>query len=294
MKFLNKEEENLLRECLERSDDFPAILAEKLEWASKTDSDIIRSCIKVLCDEGYFSKLGWGDNVPHIGRIEQKGYEYFPHKDIYIRAKLRQDPYFSPLDEESEKVLLELSSSSEGHPLVTGNMDLGRVLEHLNTNDYIQLGPKGLQYTFNDDFSGVVSVTQKGKRYFLDKENRIEEIITLGDEAFIVNQIDKQYNVSGNTITGSPFQVGDDNTQNIDYSGYENGLEELKNEIASLKLTDAQAKALDDLILKADDGCKKKNFGVVKQALKEMWDFAKQTGSNLLAAYLTVKFGFGT
>ena len=293
MKFLNRNVEKLLQESLDRSSDFPLVLAEKLGAASAAEDDAIRSCIKVLCDEGYFSKLSWGDNVPCRGRIEQKGYEYFPQKNIYIRAKLRQDPYFLLLDEESEKVLHELSCSPESHPMVTGNADQGRVLDHLSKYGYIQLGSKGLQYTFGGDFSGVISVTQKGKNYFADKEKRIEEIIVLGYEAFIVNQIDKQYNVSGNTITSSPFQVGDNNTQYIDYSDYESGLAELKSEIDLLKLTDAQVEALGNLISKADDGCKNKNLGVVKQALKEIWDFAKQTGSNLLAAYLTVKFGLG-
>lgn len=291
MKFLSKNLEQLLQECLNRSADFPSILAEKLEGASVEEDSELRRCIKVLCDEGYFSKLGWGDNVPYSGRIEQKGYDYFPNKDVYICAKLRQDPYFLPLDEESEKVLRELCSSSESHPLVTGNIDLGRIVEHLSKYGYIQLGPQGLQYTYGGDFSAVVSVTQKGKKYFIDKENRIEEIIALGDEAFTVNQIDKQYNVSGNTITSSPFQVGNDNTQNIDYSDYENGLEELRNEISSLKLTEAQVKTLNDLLSKADDSCKKKDLPAVNRLLKEILDFAKQTGSNLLAIYLATKFG---
>lgn len=291
MKFLSKNLEQLLQECLNRSADFPSILAEKLEGASVEEDSELRRYIKALCDEGYFSKLGWGDNVPYSGRIEQKGYDYFPNKDVYIRAKLRQDPYFLPLDEESEKVLRELCSSSESHPLVTGNIDLGRIVEYLSKYGYIQLGPQGLQYTYGGDFSAVVSVTQKGKKYFIDKENRIEEIIALGDEAFTVNQIDKQYNVSGNTITSSPFQVGNDNTQNIDYSDYENGLEELRNEISSLKLTEAQVKTLNDLLSKADDSCKKKDLPAVNRLLKEILDFAKQTGSNLLAIYLATKFG---
>ena len=294
MKFLNRDVEKLLCECLERSDDFPAILAEKLERASVSEDNHLRSCIKVLCDEGYFSKLGWGDNVPYTGRIEQKGYEYFSHKDVYIRAKLRQDPYFKLLDKESEKALSELSSSPETHLMVTGKNDQGRVLEHLSKCGYIQFGPQGLQYTFDGTFTGVVSVTQKGKNYFSDKENRIEEIIVLGDEAFVVNQIEKQYNVSGNTITGSPFQVGDNNVQNIDFTDYESKFAELKDEVASLKLTDTQIKVLEDLISTANNACKEKNEGVVKHVLKEIWDFAKQAGSNLLAAYLAIQFGLGT
>lgn len=72
MEFLSKEIENLLQECIDRSDDFPAVLAEKFEGLSAKDDNQLRSCIKVLIDEGYISKLSWGSNVPYYGRIEQK------------------------------------------------------------------------------------------------------------------------------------------------------------------------------------------------------------------------------
>lgn len=293
MEFLNKEAEKLLQECLNHSSNFPAILAEKFEGLSVAEDNLLRSNIKLLCDNGYFSKLLWADNVPYVGRIEQKGYSYFLEKNIYIRAKLRQDPYFTLLDEESEKVLLGLSQSSEAHSLVCGDASQGRVLEHLNRYGYIQFGPKGLSYTFGDNFTGVAFVTQKGKNYFSDKENRIEEILILGNDAFVVNNISKQYNLSGNSINNSPFQVGDGNTQTIDYSECANNLSELKDQIASLKLADEQIEVLNDLIATAENGCKEKDGSLVKKALKEIWDFTKQTGSNFLAAFLTVKFGLG-
>ena len=206
MEFLSKEIENLLRECIDRSDDFPAVLAEKFEGLSAEKDNQLRSCIKVLSDKGYISKLQWGDNVPLYGRIEQKGYDYIRQKDVYIRAKLRQDPYFTLLDDESEKALCELSQSPEMNLMVIGNAEQGRVLEHLCKYGYITFGPQGLSYSLSGDYSGVVSVTQKGKNYFADKEDRIEEIMVLGDEAVTVNNINKQYNVSGNTISNSPMK----------------------------------------------------------------------------------------
>ena len=293
MEFLSKEIEDLLQECIDRSDDFPTILAERFEGLSTKEDNQLRSCINVLIDKGYISKLGWGDNVPYHGRIEQKGYEYFRQKEIYIRAKLRQDPYFTLLDDESEKALRELSQSSEMHIMVSGNADQGRVLEHLNRSGYIQFGPKGLSYDFSGNFTAVASVTQKGKNYFADKADRIEEIMVLGDEAFVVNNIDKQFNVSGNTISNSPIQVGDGNTQNIDYSDIENKLGELKGEVTSLKLSDEQIRSLSSLIERAENECKSKNSSKLKTVLNELWDFAKQTGSNLLAAFMAHKFGFG-
>lgn len=294
MEFLSKEIEDLLQECIDRSDDFPTVLAEKFQGLSAKEDNQLRSCIKVLIDNGYISKLSWGDNVPYYGRIEQKGYEYFRQKEIYIRAKLRQDPYFALFDDESEKALHELSQSSEMHIMVSGSADQGRVLEYLNRYGYIQFGPKGLSYDFSGNSAAVVSVTQKGKNYFADKAERIEEIMILGDEAFVVNNIDKQFNVSGNTISNSPIQVGDGNTQNIDYSDIEEKLNELKNEVASLKLSDEQTSSLSTLIERAENECKNKNSSKLKTIFGELWDFAKQTGSNLLAAYIALKFELGT
>ena len=293
MNFLSKEIENLLQECIDRSDDFPAVLAEKFEGLSAKDDNQLRSCIKVLIDEGYISKLSWGSNVPHSGRIEQKGYDYFRQKEIYVRAKLRQDPYFILLDNESEKALRELSQSSEMHIMAYGNADQGRVLEHLNRCGYIRFGSKGLSYDSSGNFTAVASVTQKGKNYFADKADRIEEIMVLGDEAFVLNNIDKQFNVTGNTISNSPIQVGDGNTQNIDYPDIEEKLGELKKEVASLRLSNEQIRSFSSLIERAENECKSKNSSKLKTVLSELWDFAKQTGSSLLATYIALKFGLG-
>ena len=195
MELLDKETETLLRECLDRVDDFPAVLAEKFKELSSVEKSRLRSHIKSLCDNGYFSKLKWANNVPYMGQIEQKGYTYFQKKGVYIRAKLRQDPYFYLLDEDSEQVLSNLSQSTDAHQMVSGSADQGRILEHLNKYGYIQFGPQGLRYTFEGNYSGVISVTQKGKNYFTDKDRRIEEIIVLGNDAFVVNNI-QQYNIS--------------------------------------------------------------------------------------------------
>ena len=293
MEFLSKEIEDLLQECIDRSDDFPTVLAERFKGLSTKEDNQLRSCIKVLIDKGYISKLGWGDNVPYYGRIEQKGYEYFRQKEIYIRAKLRQDPYFTLLDDESEKALRELSQSRIIHMPISGNADQGRVLEHLNRYGYIQFGSKGLSYDFGGNFSAVASVTQKGKNYFTDKAERIEEIMVLGDEAFAVNNIGTQFNVSGNAISNSPIQIGDGNSQNIAYSDIEEKLHELKEEVSSLNLSDEQVGTLSTLIERAENECKSKNSSKLKTVLSELWDFAKQTGSNLLAAFVAYIFGFG-
>lgn len=74
MELLDKDIEVLLQECLNRADDFPAILAEKFEGLTSVEDGRLRSRIKFLCDNGYFSKLNWASDLPYIGRIEQKGF----------------------------------------------------------------------------------------------------------------------------------------------------------------------------------------------------------------------------
>ena len=67
----------------------------------------------------------------------------------------------------------------------------------------------------------------------------------------------------------------------------------MKKEAASLNLSDEQRNALSSIIERAEKECKSKNDSKLKMILGELWDFAKQTGSNLLAAFLAIKFGLG-
>ena len=177
MEFLNRETENLLKECIDNSGTFPKILADKFEGLSSAEDSRLRGRIKVLVDNGYFSKLQWADNVPWFGSITEKGYDYFHNKDTYIRAKLRRTPGFKLLDEESEECLRKLCNSSEDSITVNGKAKDAKVLEHLAQLGYINLGSKGISYTLSGDFAGVVSVTQAGKTYFSEKDKLIEELL---------------------------------------------------------------------------------------------------------------------
>lgn len=107
MNFLNKEAENLLKECIENSGNFPQVLAQKFDGLSPTDDNRLRNLIKVLIKDGYFSKLQWADNVPWFGTITEKGYDYFHDKETYIKNNLKRESNFNLLNEESEKVLFE-------------------------------------------------------------------------------------------------------------------------------------------------------------------------------------------
>ena len=292
MEFLSKEVEGILKDCIERENDFPSVLVEKFYGLSPSDDRRLRSCIKVLCESGFISIPNWAGNVPYIGNIEQKGFDYFRQKDVFIRAKLRQDPFFTLLDEESESLLMDLCRSKPIQ-MINGKTDVARVVEHLNKCGYIKMGTDGVVYDLSGNFSCVVSITQKGKNYFTDKENRIEEIMILGDEASVVNNIGKQYNVTGNTISDSQIQIGDENTQGVDFSALQIALNDLKTEIESLKFEEDQRQKVNELIDMAEQNCKEKNHSALTKILKEIWDFAKQTGSNMLATYLAVKFGLG-
>ncbi|MBR5424356.1 MAG: hypothetical protein IK108_10135 [Clostridia bacterium] len=179
MDFLNRETENLLKECIDNSATFPKILADKFEGLSSDEDSRLRGRIKVLVDNGYFSKLQWADNVPWFGSITEKGYDYFHNKDTYIRAKLRRTPGFKLLDEESEECLRKLCNSSEDSITVNGKAKDAKVLEHLAQLGYIHLGSKGISYTLSGDFAGVVSVTQAGKTYFSEKDKLIEELMLM-------------------------------------------------------------------------------------------------------------------
>ena len=293
MEFLSKELEELLKLCIDNQSGYPNILCEEFRKCNNNvDDERLRSKIKALIDAGYLSNISWADNYPYMGRIEQKGFDYFKQCEIYIRAKLRQDPYFSVLDEECESELkaiaIRIDESGETFIPIIGVHARGRVIEHLYNCGYISLGERGVSYN-SSGFVAFVALTQKGLHYFEDKEARIEEIKLLGDSAFIVNNIKNQF--IGNTVTESAIQVGDNNEQTVNFEDYGQKIAELKDEINNLKLSNEQEKSISSLITQAEDACRKKQAKTLKNVLKGIWDFAIATGSGLLASFLAMKFG---
>lgn len=292
MELLDKETERILKECLDRYCDFPAVLTEKFRGISYADDVRLRSQIEILIEHGLI-KITWADNKPYLGKIEPKAYNYFRDKDVYVRAKLRQDPFFSLLDYESENVLYSLLCVQDDVLKIDSTITSLQVLHHLVECGYLKLEGK-IYKSLQGGFTALVSLTQRGKIYFDEKERRIEEILIMSDEALVVNNIEKQFNNSfnGASISDSQVQIGDNNTQNINYAECEEQLKELRNEIESLKLTDEQQEQLSELIELASRSCKMRKGGLVKSVLREIWDFAKATGSGVLAAFLAMKFGF--
>lgn len=293
MTFLSKELEGLLEKCVLNQESYPQILREELQNCEGVKEERLLSQIKALIDGNYLSSISWADNLPYYGRIEQKAFDYFQLREIYIRAKLRQDSYFDVLDEECELELRTIIMRNEPFVTINDRAERGRLFEHLNRCGYIKLTSKGVSYDMSGNFVCVASLTQKGYRYFEDKEARIEEILLLGDTALVVNNIENQFidSLNGNTITNSPFQIGNDNELNFQFDEYGQKLEEFETEIKKLALTMEQTKVFVDLISEAKDSCKNKKASTLKKVLTEIWEFAKATGSGLLTAYLSMKFG---
>lgn len=180
MKFLNKETEILLKKCIDNSSNFPKVLADMFEELPFEEEKRLRAQIKELIDNGYIANLQWADSVPWFGVITEDGYDYFHKKDVFIRAKLRQDPTFYLLDPSTEEYLKTINQNETPFPL-QGTPAEAKIVESLKKNGYIDYGPNGFGRMLDGSFVADVYVTQAGKEYFTEKENRIEEILLLSE-----------------------------------------------------------------------------------------------------------------
>lgn len=116
MDVLDPETEELLKEILNNDKDFPAILRLKLENCSWQESQKIRSQIKLLRENGYISKLTWGDNLPLLGRIEQKGRSYFIMKEKQRETNnivIQKDKVFISHSSKDEEFVVKLAQFFE-------------------------------------------------------------------------------------------------------------------------------------------------------------------------------------
>lgn len=116
MDWLDPETEKLLKEILDNDKDFPAILRLKLENCNWEESQKLRSQIKLLREYGYISKLTWGDNVPLLGRIEQKGRTYFIMKEKQqemSKETIQKDRIFISHSSKDENFVVKLAQLFE-------------------------------------------------------------------------------------------------------------------------------------------------------------------------------------
>lgn len=320
MEFLDKETEALLKECVDNEPNFINLLHRKFEEAEDCSFDIQRlhSKIKLLIDKGFFSPTRWASNKPFFGLIEQKGRTYFKDKEIYIRAMLKKDPYFKLLDDESEEALRKIAKEcKDGHITVNYSICGPQVAQYLVDVGYLKASPDDFSYFVTGDYSLWAQLSQKGKNYFRDKEQRIEEILLCGQNAINVTNIGKQEFTSGNKFVGfenctdvvnckaiysengitdshiinSPVQMANSqSTQNTEYNFQQaqEALDEIKSKIDELNLTPEKKEELEENIEAAEEYIKTKKKAALKGILRVMGgiikDFGVSVGSGILIA----------
>lgn len=287
MDFLDRESEQLLQECLDNELTLPQMLKDKLnQCASPLEASRLRIRIDSLVKKGYLADIVWEEGLPFGGYIDTKGLNYFKRRDIYVRARLREYPDLC-LDAESEACLQRLNAieSDAPHVVVTNNIGPAEVLQNLINHEYIQTGPKGISYFVTGGFAAVVMILPKGRNYFKNKEDVIEEIL-----AFPQESVPTQINVS--TGNNSQVQIGNGNYQNAEYNFElaQEAIEEILSKIDELGLNQSQMQEVVENLDEAKKLVKEKKKGPLKTILKGVWEVIKGVGfpiaSSLILAQL--------
>lgn len=321
MRFLDNQTEELLKECIDQESTFPEVLQDKFIKAKDNPLEKTRLCrkIRVLIDEGYISELEWADDVPYLGQIEQKGMNYFKEKEIYVRAMLKKDPDFHLLDGECETILQKIiDMNNSEHFIINNSFCSLQVINELIDNGYLKTTVKGFSYITTGGFSVVVILTQKGKNYFKDKEQKIEEILLYGENILNITNIGKQEIISGpkrvgfenctnltnckaigvendfkeSQIVNSPIQIGNtDSNQNNEYYFQQSQevLDEIKSKIDDLKLSMEKREELENNIKIAEQLLKDKNKFGLKNVIKSIGSIIKDFGISLVSGILLLK-----
>lgn len=273
LNFLDQETEFILKQCLDNESTYPQILRDMLKQCNDPLEDKhLRGRISTLIKGEYLSKITWGDNLPIYGRVEPKGLDYFKRKEIYVRAMLRKNPAFS-LSVESEECLKRLIEIQSDEPYIMINQEIGTAstVQDLVNQGFIQLGTQGISYFMTGEFIALVMVLPKGRSYFQDKENYIEEILT-----FPQYSNSTQINISSGD--NSQIQVGIANSaQSVEYDFdlAQNALNEILSKIDELELKLDQKQDLLENIEEAQKLVKEKKKGPLKLILKGIWEVIK-------------------
>ena len=284
LSFLDQETEYILKQCLDNESTYPQILRDMLKQCNDPLEDKrLRGRISTLIKGEYLSKITWGDNLPISGCVEPKGLDYFKRKEIYVRAMLRKNPAFS-LSVESEECLKRLIEIQSDEPYIMINQEIGTVstVQDLVNQGFIQLGTQGISYFMTGEFIALVMVLPKGRSYFQDKENYIEEILT-----FPQYSNSTQINISGGD--NSQIQVGIANSaQSVEYDFdlAQNALNEILSKIDELELKLDQKQDLLENIEEAQKLVKEKKKGPLKSILKGIWDVIKDVGCSIASSLI--------
>lgn len=294
---LDTECEELLLEILANDTNFPAVLRNKFFNAdgseiSYNEDQKLRAKIHELVINGLIT-LRWGDNVPILGRIEQKGRSYFEMKEKYKQLYYGEsEMQFKYLDQASEEVLKELLNNKDFYNcpcFIVPSSYPASIIENLIKLGYLE-SKQGVQYFLGGEgYVCAARLTQSAKSY----EEMKEKYSSMNK-----NQVNNYYapvnDFSGANIENSVLQVGNVNsTQEIEITTEKinEAIQEINKNIETYGLSDTNKQELKDLLEDLDEKNKKKP-NLVMRALKGIWGFAKDVGCGLLTAYLTMKFGF--
>lgn len=290
MQFLDKESEILLQKCLENEDEYPKILRDELNACDNHIKESnLRSIIRLLVNEGFLSKISWGDNQPLFGRIEHKARVYFQQKNIYIRGILRNHPTFS-LDEETENALRAIIEigKRESMFVINGSICSYQVTQELNKKGLIQFYGKPYGEGSNS-FAVSISLTQNGKMYFKNKEDYIDEIVLMhSSEKGII--IGTQVNIEENN--NSPVQIGTVNsTQEVEYNFQlaQEMVNEIINKIEEIQTTVEKRNELLESALTAQELINTKKKTPLKAVLKGIHEIIKDIGCSVASGLIIAK-----
>ncbi len=287
MQFLDNESEMILQKCLENETDYPKILRDELNACDNHIKESnLRSIIRLLVNEGFLSKMSWGDNQPLFGRIEHKARVYFQQKNIYIRGILRNHPVFS-LDNESEQVLKVLIEQGEKETIFIINRSVCsyEVMQELNRKGLIEYQGRP-SFLSGGSFTAAACLTQNGKRYFLNKKDYVDEIVLMNssEKGTIIGT---QFN-----IENSPMQIGNVNsTQEVEYNFQlaQDMIDELLSKIQAIQTTEEKRNELLENALIAKELLNKKKKAPLKTILKGIYEIIKDIGCSVASGLIIAK-----
>ena len=213
--------------------------------------------------------------------------------NIKVKYKTEgQNMGFSLLDNESEKYLRDLLSNVEirnvGFKIEEKTCETASIVQNLVDCGYLE-SDKGVQYFLSDGFICFARLTQKAKTY--DELKEKYEIMTKNNSNFTNNFNAPVTNIEGG-IHDSTVQIATNNS-NIEITNelVDEVLKEISEKIETYGLSDDNKQELKDLVEDVKEKQQKKP-NLVKRTLKAIWDFAKDVGCGVLAAYISNKCGF--
>lgn len=291
--FLDSESERLLFELI-KDEAFPESLKQKFfdsegNEISFKEQEKLRALIHELVSHSLIT-LKWGDNLPLFGRIEQKGRSYFERKQQYLMLINGSNIGFNYLDEESERILKELLSNKDfvnGPCFIVPNNYSASVIENLITQGYLD-SERGVEFLSGGSYVCGARLTQKAKSYE-EMKKRAEK----HNKSTINNYYGPTGLFQGATISNSQIQIGTmESVQSLSVEYVEKTMKEFTDMVNKESLSEEQKGELADLIEDVLEKNKKEKPGLLKRALKSLWEFTKEVGASVLSAYLCAKFGF--